>query len=93
MPRKRSKKKQASLSRRPKPTAVNHDRLAEKCKQSGVPHFTVEKPQPATRAVLDELFGLGPVLFTGVRPGSGTTPDKLRKEKDGGARCDARNQS
>ncbi len=92
-PRKRSKKEQAAPSHRPKPTPVNHARLAEKCKQSGVPHYTVENPHPEMRAVWDEIFGSGPVLFTGVRPSSRKTTDNAHKEEDGGARCDAEERS
>ena len=55
--------------------SVNHARLAEKCKQSGVPYYTVENPHPEMRAVCDEIFGSGPVLFTGVCPPSSPSPD------------------
>ena len=68
-------KKQHKQSDRPKPPAVNHARLAEKCKQSGVPHYTVEDPSPAHLAVINEIFGSGPVLFTSVCPPSSPSPD------------------
>ena len=84
--RKRSKDEQAAPSHRPKPTAVNHARLAEKCKQSGVPHYTAENPHPEMRAVLDEIFGSGAVLFTGVRSSSRRTADSAHKQDDGDAR-------
>ncbi len=67
--------KQHNHSDRPKPTPVNHARLAEKCKQSGVPHYTVENPHPEMRAVWDEIFGSGPVLFTPVCPPSSPSPE------------------
>ncbi len=66
---------QSNHSDRPKPTSEFHARLAEKCKQLGVPHYTVENPHPEMRAVCDEIFGSGPVLFTGVCPPSSPSPD------------------
>jgi hypothetical protein len=69
-------KKQHKQSDRPKPTAVNHARLAEKCKQLGVPHYTVDNPNPAHLAAMKEIFGSGPVLFTSVRPSSTPNSDE-----------------
>ena len=84
---------QSNHSDRPKPTSEFHARLAEKCKQLGVPHYTVDNPHPEMRAVWDEIFGSGPVLFTGVRSSSRKTTDNAHKEEDGGARCDAEERS
>ena len=66
---------QSNHSDRLKPTSEFHARLAEKCKQLGVPHYTVEDPSPAHLAVINEIFGSGPVLFTSVCPPSSPSPD------------------
>jgi hypothetical protein len=65
---------QSNHSGRLKPTSEFHARLAEKCKQLGVPHYTVDNPNPAHLAAMKEIFGSGPVLFTGVCPPSSPSP-------------------
>ena len=67
--------KQHKQSDHPNPTSVFHDLLAERCKQLGVPHYTVDNPHPAHIAVMKEIFGSGPVSFTSVGSSFAPSPE------------------
>jgi len=71
---------QSNYSDRPKPTLGFHARLAELCKQSGVPHYTAEDPNPAHMSALEEIGGW--MLFTPVTPSSKKPQGNAHKEED-----------
>lgn len=66
----------------PKEDSEFFSRLAELCKKSGVPHYTVDNPHPHTAAIIDEIFGSGPVLFTPLTPSSKKPQDNAHEEED-----------
>ncbi len=68
--------KTSKNARRPRPTAINQERLEKKCKESGVRYVKPTDWSPAFKAAIEEIGGW--VLFTGVGPSHTPSPENKR---------------